>query len=100
MEFIPPDRTRREAVPQPQLAQDPGSPPDGLPGAGAPTSIAESLTVLARFAGIGIGGLNDDQLDILALRLVAESGDEPSLSSFGPIVNEVRRAEGIADTSA
>jgi hypothetical protein len=56
--------------------------------------------VLARFAGIGLGGLNDDQLDILALRLVAESGDEPSLSSFGPIVNEVRRAEGIADTSA
>ena len=99
MEFIPPDRTGREAIPQPQLAEDPGSPPDGPPGAGVPTSIAESLTVLAKFAGVGLGGLNDDQLDIIALRLVAECGDEPSLTSFGPIVDEVRRAEGVADTS-
>jgi hypothetical protein len=57
------------------------------------------MTVLAEFAGIGLGGLDDDQLDIIALRLVAECGEESSLTSFGPIVDEVRRAEGIADTS-
>ena len=99
MEFIPQDRIRREAVPQPQLAEDFGAQLDGPPGAGVPTSIAESLTVLAEFAGVGLGGLDDDQLDIIALRLVAECGDTPSLTSFGPIVDEVRRAEGVADTS-
>jgi hypothetical protein len=31
--------------------------------------------------------------------LVAECGDEPSLAGFGPIVDEVRRAERVADTS-
>jgi hypothetical protein len=54
--------------------------------------------VLAEFAGVGLGGPDDDQLDIIALRLVTECGDEPSLTSFGPIVDEVRRAEGVADT--
>ncbi len=56
--------------------------------------------MLAEFAGVGLTGLDDDQLDIIALRLVAECGDEPSLTSFGPIVDEVRRAEGVADTSS
>ena len=70
-----------------------------LPALVHPTSIAESLTVLAEFAGVGLGGLDVDQLDIIALRLVAECGDEPSLTSFGPIVDDVRRAEGAADTS-
>jgi hypothetical protein len=54
--------------------------------------------VLAEFAGVGLGGPDDDQLDIIASRLVTECGDEPSLTSFGPIVDEVRRAEGVADT--
>jgi hypothetical protein len=99
MEFIASDGTRRVAVSAPQLAENPGSPIDGPPGAGSPTSIAESLTVLAEFAGVGLGGLDVDQLDIIALRLVAECGDEPSLTSFGPIVDDVRHAEGVADTS-
>jgi hypothetical protein len=98
METIPPDQIGREAIPQPQLAEDPGYPFAGDAGEGASASIAESLTVLAEFAGVGLGGLDDDQLDIIALRLVAEGGDEPSLTSFGPIVDEVRRAEGVADT--
>ena len=54
---------------------------------------------MAEFTGVGLGGLDDDLLDIIALRLVAECGDEPSLTSFGPIVDEVRRAEGVAGTS-
>ena len=54
--------------------------------------------MLAEFAGVGLGGPDDDQLDIIALRLVTECGDEPSLTSFGPIVDEVQRAEGVADT--
>ena len=99
MEFIASDGTRRAAAPQPQLPAAAGSPIDGPPSAGSPKSIAESLTVLAEFAGVGLGGLDVDQLDIIALRLVAECGDEPSLTSFGPIVDEVRRAEGVADTS-
>ena len=99
MESIPSDQIGREAIPQPQLAEDPGYLFAGDAGAGAPASIAESLTVLADFAGVGLGGLDNDQLDIIALRLVAECGDEPSLTSFGPIVDEVRRAEGVADTS-
>ena len=99
MEFIAPGGTPREAVPQPQLTEGPGFSLDGPAGAGSPTSIAESLTVLAEFAGVGLGGLDVDQLDIIALRLVAECGDEQSLTSFGPIVDEVRRAEGAADAS-
>jgi hypothetical protein len=99
MEFIASDGTRRVAVSAPQLAENPGSPIDGPPGAGSPTSIAESLTLLAEFVGVGLGGLDVDQLDIIALRLVAECGDEPSLTSFGPIVDDVRHAEGVADTS-
>jgi len=96
MEIIPPDHLSREPIPRPQLAEDPGSLLDDTQRAQA--SIPESLTVLAEFAGVGLGGLDDDQLDIIALRLVAECGDEPSLVSFGPIVDEVRRAEGVADT--
>ena len=97
METIPPNQAGREAVPQPQLAED----PEYLFGEDevASASIAESLTVLAEFAGVGLDGLDDDQLDIIALRLVAECGDEPELTSFGPIVDEVRRAEGVANTS-
>ena len=99
MEINPPDQTGREAIAQPQLAEDTGYPFVGDPCEGASASIAESLTVLAEFTGVGLGGLDDDQLDIIALRLVAECGDELSLTSFGPIVDEVRRAEGVADTS-
>jgi hypothetical protein len=98
METMPPDRIRPEAVPQPQLAEDPGYPFDD-PGDDAPASIAESLAVLAEYSGVGLAGLDEDQLDIIALRLVAECGDEPSLTSFGPIVDEVRRAERAADTA-
>ena len=98
MEIIPPDQGYREAIPQPQLAEDPRFPLDDTFAEGH-ASIAESLTVLAAFAGVGLGGLDDDQLDIIALRLVAECGDEPSLTSFGPIVDDVRHAEGVADTS-
>ena len=99
MEISPPDQIRREAIPQPQLAVDPGYAFDDG-GDGPQASIVESLTVLAEFAGVGLGGLDDDQLDIIALRLVAECGDVPPLTSFGPIVDEVRRAEGVADTSS
>jgi hypothetical protein len=99
MEITPSDQVPREAIPQPQLAEDPGYLFDDT-AEGLQASIAESLTVLAEFAGVGLGGLDDDQLDIIALRLVAEGGDEPSLTSFGPIVDDVRRAEGVADTSS
>jgi hypothetical protein len=99
VESNPSDQTGGEAIPQPQLAEDQGYPVVGDPGEGASASIAESLTVLAGFAGVGLDGLDDDQLDIIALRLVAECGDEPTLISFGPIVDEVRRAEGVADTA-
>ena len=92
-------QTGREAIPQPQLAEDPAYPFDDDLGEGAPASIAESLTVLADFAGVGLGGLDEDLLDIIALRWVAECGDELSLASFGPIVDEVRHAEAAADTS-
>ena len=97
MQITPPDPSPREAVAQPQLAEDPE---DSLfLDAHDATSIGESLTVLAEFTGVGLGGLDEDQLDIIALRLVVEGGDEPPLTSFGPIVDEVRRAEGVADTS-
>lgn len=100
METISPNQTRREAIPQPQLAEDPGYPFADDAAEGASATIAESLTVLAEFAGVGLGGLDDDQLDIIALRLVAECGDEPPLTIFGPIVDQVRRAERVADTRA
>ncbi len=56
-------------------------------------SIGESLTVLAEVAGVPLAGLDDDQLDIVALRLVVESDDEPVLTRMGRIVDEVLRAE-------
>jgi hypothetical protein len=59
-------------------------------------SIQHSLTVLADVAGVRIRGLDEHQLDIVALRLVAEFGDEPVLSSIGRIVDEVRQSEGVA----
>ncbi len=55
-------------------------------------SIDESLTVLAEVAGIPLAGLDDDQLDIVALRLVVEADDAAVLTHFGPIVDEVRQA--------
>ena len=57
------------------------------------TSIGESLTVLAEVAGVPLAGLDDDQLDIVALRLVVESDDEPVLTRMGRIVDEVLQAE-------
>ncbi len=59
-------------------------------------SIGESLTVLAEVAGVPLRGLDDDQLDIVALRLVAEPGEEPVLTRMGRIVDEVRHAEVAA----
>jgi hypothetical protein len=59
-------------------------------------SIGESLSVLAQVAGIPLAGLDDDQLDIVALRLVIEPGDQPVLTRIGRIVGEVRYAEVAA----
>jgi hypothetical protein len=53
-------------------------------------SIGESLTVLADVAGVPLAGLDDDQLDIVALRLVVEADDQP-VTHIGRIVDEVRR---------
>lgn len=53
-------------------------------------SIGKSPTVLAQVAGIPLVGLDDDQLDIVALRLVVESDDQPELTSIVRIVDEVR----------
>jgi hypothetical protein len=92
MEIMPSDQYPPEAAVQPQLAEDPEYAFDGYPGDREPPSIHASLTALAEFTGVGLGGLDDDLLDIIALRLVAECGDEPSLTDFGPIVDEVRRA--------
>ena len=60
-------------------------------------SIGESLTLLAQVAGVPLRGLDDDQLDIVALRLVIESKDQPVLTCIGRIVDEVRQANGGAD---
>lgn len=60
-------------------------------------SIGESLTVLAKVAGVPLGGLDDDQLDIVALRLVVEGDDQGVLTRIGHIVDEVRHAEVAAD---
>ncbi len=60
-------------------------------------SIGESLTLLAQVAGVPIRGLDDEQLDIVALRLVIECDDQPVLACIGQIVDEVRQAEGVAE---
>jgi hypothetical protein len=60
-------------------------------------SIGESLTILAEVAGIPLAGLDDDQLDIVALRLVVEPDDHAVLTRIGRIVNEVRQADDVAD---
>lgn len=60
-------------------------------------SIGESLTALAEVAGVPLGGLDDDQLDIVALRLVVECDDQHVLTLIGPIVEEVRNSDGDAD---
>jgi hypothetical protein len=60
---------------------------------GSDPSIGESLTVLAEVAGVPLGGLDGDQLDIVALRLVTEPDDEHVLTRIGRIVDEVRHAE-------
>jgi hypothetical protein len=58
------------------------------------------LSILAEVAGVTLAGLDDDQLDIVALRLVVESGDQPNLIRIGRIVDEVRHAEEAADQGA
>jgi hypothetical protein len=63
-------------------------------------SIGESLGVLAEVAGVPLGGLDDDQLDIVALRLVVECDDRRVLNRIGHIVDEVRLSENIADQRA
>ena len=60
-------------------------------------SIGESLTLLAQVAGVPLRGLDDEQLDIVALRLVIECDDQPVLGCIGRIVDEVRQAEGVAE---
>ena len=60
-------------------------------------SIGESLTLLAQVARVPLRGLDDEQLDIVALRLVIECDDQPVLGSIGRIVDEVRQAEGVAE---
>lgn len=53
-------------------------------------SIRETLTALADLAGVPVSDLSDDDLDIIALRLVAECGSEPSFMDIGRIVDSVR----------
>jgi hypothetical protein len=60
-------------------------------------SIGESLTVLAELAGVPLGGFDDDQIDIVALRLVLDPGDEPTFTQIGRIADEVQHAEVAAD---
>lgn len=60
-------------------------------------TIGESLTVLAEVAGVPLGGLDDDQLDIVALRPVVECDDQRVLNRIGHIVDEVRLSETNAD---
>ena len=52
---------------------------------------------LAEVAGVPLRDLDDDQLDIVALRLVTESDDEPVLTRIGRIVDEVWNAEVAAE---
>lgn len=63
-------------------------------------SIGESLSVLAEVAGVPLGGLDDDQIDIVALRLVVECDDQRVLTGIGHIVDEVRLSENTADQRA
>jgi hypothetical protein len=60
-------------------------------------SIGESLTLLAQVAGVPLRGLDDEQLDIVALRLVIECDDQPVLSCIRRIVDEVRQAKEVAE---
>jgi hypothetical protein len=60
-------------------------------------SIGGSLTVLAEVASVPLRGFDDDQLDIVVLRLVAEPDDEPVLTRIGHIIDQVRHAEGVVD---
>jgi hypothetical protein len=60
-------------------------------------SIGESLTVLAEVARVPLAGMDDDQLDIVALRLVVETDDQPVLTSIERIVDELRHAEMAAE---
>jgi hypothetical protein len=53
-------------------------------------SIGESLTLLAQVAGVPLDGLGEEQLDIVALRLVAECADKGVLTCIERIVDEVR----------
>ncbi len=59
-------------------------------------SIGESITALAEVAGVPLGGLDDDELDV-ALRLVVECDDQRVLIRIGHIVEQVRLSESTAD---
>ena len=56
-------------------------------------SIGESLEFLAHARGDPRDGLNDDEINIIALRLIIEC-DPPVLDGIGRIVEQVRQAEG------
>ena len=60
-------------------------------------SIGKSLTLLAQVAGVPLRGLDDEQLDIVALRLVIGCDDQPVFTCIGRIVDEVRQADGVAE---
>ena len=63
-------------------------------------SIGESLSALADVAGVPLVGLDDDQLDIVALRLVVECDDQRVLTRIGHIVDQVRLSDERRTTSA
>ena len=60
-------------------------------------SVGESLTLLAQVAGVPLDGLDEEQLDIVALRLVAECADKGVLTCIERIVDEVRHPEVAAE---
>lgn len=55
-------------------------------------SIREVLTDLADTFGVPLDGLDDDQLNIIAVRLINEYGDAPTAVALGKVVDSVRFA--------
>ena len=53
-------------------------------------SVRETLTALAEHAGVPLIDLDDDQLDLIAQRVITECGPEPTFTCIGEIVDAVR----------
>ena len=53
-------------------------------------SVRETLTALCSQVGVSLVDLDDDQLDVIAQRVISECGDEPTRTCIEEIVQIVR----------